>query len=152
MGHLRVIIVNEMDGARRNIKNMLTRHGFIIEAEVKDAAYGVRVLASTAAELVITEDVTPGWPELVRAAREKQIPVLLIVSQEEGDIAPEAAGLGVAGIIVRPLTERNLSVLAKFTALTAYPLFPAETKSLDAAARTRRQLINNRRKRLIFER
>ena len=122
MGPLRVVIINEVDGARRNLKNMLTRHGFIIVAEVKDATSGIRALSNTDAELVITEDATVGWQEVARFAQERQrAPVMLIVSQEDEGIAEEAARLGVVGLIVRPLTERNLSIIARFTALG--PLF-----------------------------
>lgn len=118
MGPLRVIIINEVDGARRNIKNMLTRHDFFIAAEVKDAVSGIKAMASSTAELIITEDATAGWQEVARYARERHLaPVLLIVSQEGEDAAAEAARLGVAGLIVRPLTERNLSILARFTAM-----------------------------------
>ncbi|NPV90308.1 MAG: hypothetical protein HPY50_06015 [Firmicutes bacterium] len=154
MGPLRVILINEVDGARRNLKNMLTRHGFIIVAEVKDAASGIMAILNTDAELIITEDATVGWQEVANCAQERQrAPVMLIVSQEDERIAEEAAKLGVLGLIVRPLTERNLAIMARFTALGSLfglPRTPARV-SEGLKAKSRRELLSDKGIRVILK-
>jgi len=115
---LRVVVINEVDGARRNMKNMLTRHGFAIIAEAEDTFSGMQIISVTTPDLIVIEDATSGWQEIALFAYENEIaPVLLIVSKEDSVVGFEAASIGITGIVVRPLTERNLATLAKHAAM-----------------------------------
>ena len=123
---LRVVVINGVDGARRNLKNMLTRHGFKIIAEAEDALSGLQIISTTTPDLIVLEDTTRGWQEIALYAYANGIaPVLLIVSLEDSLIGFEAASMGIAGIIVRPLTERNLATLAKHAALVPWFVSPS---------------------------
>ena len=120
---LRVVVINGVDGARRNLKNMLIRHGFRIIAEAEDAISGLQIISSATPDLIVIEDTTRGWQEIALYAYANGIaPVLLIVSQEDSVIGFEAASIGITGIIVRPLTERNLATLAKHAAMVPWSI------------------------------
>lgn len=114
----RVVIISSVDGARRNLRNMLIRHGFKVVGEARDSSTGIRIAVNTLPDLIVVEDVTEGWPQIVFYADKHQIaPVLLIVTNSESVTTNKNAWMRATAILVRPLTGRNLKILAEYSTL-----------------------------------
>lgn len=145
MERTRVIIADDEAIIRMDLREMLSNLGYLVVGEVGDGRSAVNLARELKPDLVIM-DVRFEGDEFdgIEAARllteEKIAPVLLLTAYSQRDLVERAKTAGVAGYIVKPFRESDLTAaievsLARFAEFRA---LEREVGDLKEALETRK--------------
>lgn len=112
--NMRILIVDDYPNMRRIIKNLLHDLGFDNTDEADDGTTALPMLQGGGYDLLVTDWNMPGMQGIdllhqVRADdRLKNLPVLMVTSEQKSEQLEEAFQAGVNGYIIKPFTVRTL--------------------------------------------
>jgi AmiR/NasT family two-component response regulator len=139
----RVIIADDESIIRMDVREMLTNLGYLVVGEVGDGRSAVNLARELRPDIVVMDIKMPDM-DGIEAARvlteEKIAPVLLLTAYSQRDLVERAKEAGVAGYIVKPFQESDLSpaievALARFLEFRA---LEQEVEDLQEALKTRK--------------
>ena len=117
MGQVQVLVVDDDADIRRLLSNLLTRRGYAVHVAA-DAAEGLRLVGSTAPDIVLLDLNLPDRPglEILRAIRAAAEMICVVVITGEHSIERAVAALkeGADNFVTKPIDlEVLLAILAK---------------------------------------
>ncbi|MFQ6015334.1 MAG: ANTAR domain-containing response regulator [Anaerolineae bacterium] len=125
MKRTRVIIADDESIVRVDLREMLTNLGYLVVGEVGDGQSAVNVARELRPDIVIMDIKMPDMDGIDAAKvlyEDKIAPVLLLTAYSQKELIERAKKAGVAGYIVKPFSEADLSpaielALARFEEL-----------------------------------
>ncbi len=108
--NMKILIVDDFSTMRRIIKNLLRDLGFTNTQEADDGLTALPMLQNGDFEFLVTDWNMPGMQgiELLKDAKLKEMPVLMVTAEQKREQIVEAAQAGVNGYIVKPFTAVTL--------------------------------------------
>ncbi|MBK8048865.1 MAG: response regulator [Anaerolineales bacterium] len=143
MERTRVIIADDESLIRMDLREMLTNLGYLVVGEVSDGRSAVNLARELRPDIVIM-DIKMEDMDGIDAAKilteERIAPVLLLSAYSQQDLVQRARQAGVAGYLVKPFRENDLTpsievALARFSEFRAMEL---EVSNLQDALETRK--------------
>ena len=118
---VRIVIVDDHDGLRRAIRNLLeTQRGFEICGEAKDGAAGVEQVAELKPDVVILNIVMPVMDGFVAARKMKAASphsqIVMLSSHTDKQLLEEARNVGALCYVPKSDAERELIEAVKAAA------------------------------------
>ncbi|HVB23776.1 MAG TPA: response regulator [Ktedonobacteraceae bacterium] len=150
----RVIIADDETIQRMDLKDILTRQGYLVIGEAGDGVSAINLARELRPDLVIMDIRMPDMDGITAAetlTQEKLAPVLLLTAFGDMPLVERAKEAGVVNYIVKPLRESEVTPAIEI-ALARYMEFRAledETRSLSEKLETRK--IVERAKGLLME-
>ncbi len=112
MERTRIIIADDEALIRMDLREMLTHLGYLVVGEVGDGRSAVNLARELRPDIVIMDIKMPDL-DGIEAARilteEKIAPVLLLSAYSQRELVVRAREAGVAGYLVKPFREADLS-------------------------------------------
>ncbi len=143
MERTRIIIADDESLIRMDLREMLTNLGYLVVGEVGDGRSAVNLARELRPDIVIMDIKMPDM-DGIEAARilteERVAPVLLLSAYSQQDLVTRAREAGVAGYLVKPFRESDLTpaievALARFSEFRA---LEREVGNLSEALETRK--------------
>jgi response regulator NasT len=139
----RIIIADDESLIRIDLREMLTNLGYLVIGEAGDGRSAVSLARELRPDIVIMDIKMPDLDGIEAAqilTNERIAPVLLLSAYSQQDLVQRAQQAGVAGYLVKPFQETDLTpaievVLARFNELRALEL---ELGNLQDALETRK--------------
>ena len=139
----RVIIADDESLIRMDLREMLTNLGYLVVGEVGDGRSAVNLARELRPDIVIMDIKMPDMDGIEAAqilTEERIAPVLLLSAYSQQDLMQRARKAGVAGYMVKPFRESDLTpaievALARFSEFRA---MEREVGSLQEALETRK--------------
>lgn len=139
----RVIIADDESLIRMDLREMLTNLGYLVVGEVGDGRSAVNLARELRPDIVIMDIKMPDMDGIEAAqilTEERIAPVLLLSAYSQQDLVQRARKAGVAGYMVKPFRESDLTpaievALARFSEFRA---MEREVGSLQEALETRK--------------
>ena len=150
----RIIIADDEPIQRMDLKDVLTKQGYLVVGEAGDGASAVNLAREIRPDLIIMDIRMPDMDGITAAetlTQEKIAPVLLLTAFGDMQLVERAKEAGVVNYIVKPLRESQVSPAIEVT-LARYNEFRAlekETSSLAEKLETRK--VVERAKGLLME-
>src|SRR5947209_18566146 len=150
----RVIIADDEAIQRMDLKDVLTRQGYLVVGEAGDGASAVNLAREVHPDLVIMDIRMPDVDGITAAetlTQEKIAPVLLLTAFGDQQLVERAKEAGVVNYIVKPLRESEVSPAIE-VALARYNEFRVleeKTRTLSEKLETRK--IVERAKGVLME-
>ncbi len=150
----RVIIADDETIQRMNLKDVLTKQGYLVVGEAGDGLSAVNLAREIRPDLVIMDIRMPEMDGISAAetlTQEKIAPVLLLTAYSDMPLIERAKEAGVVNYIVKPLQESQVAPAIE-VALARYSEFRAledKARSLTDQLETRK--IVERAKGLLME-
>ena len=143
MEGLRILIVDDESIIRMDLREMLSNLGYLVIGEVGDGRSAVNLARELRPDLVIMDIKMPDMDGIDAAkilTEEKIAPVLLLTAYSQRELVSRAKEAGVAGYLVKPFRESDLSpaievALARFVEFEA---LEKEVGDLQQALETRK--------------
>src|SRR6266566_8248908 len=114
----RIIIADDEAIQRMDLKDILTKQGYLVVGEAGDGVSAVNLARELRPELVIMDIRMPEM-DGIEAARtltvEDIAPVLLLTAYSEPELVQRATQAGVIGYLVKPFREAQLSPAIEVT-------------------------------------
>jgi response regulator NasT len=138
-----VIIADDESLMRRDLREMLTNLGYLVVGEVGDGRSAVNLARELRPDMVIMDIKMPDMDGIEAAkvlTEERVAPVLLLSAYHQQDLVQRAQKAGVAGYLVKPFRESDLTpaievALARFSEFRA---MEREVDTLQEALETRK--------------
>ncbi|MEM7535481.1 MAG: response regulator [Chloroflexota bacterium] len=154
MERTRIIIADDESLIRMDLREMLNNLGYLVVGEVGDGQSAVNLSRELRPDLVIMDIKMPDMDGIEAAkllTEEKIAPVLLLSAYSQKELVDRAQEAGVAGYLVKPFRETDLTpaievTLARFRELM---MLEKEVKSLTDALETRK--LVDRAKGILME-
>ena len=150
----RILIADDETIQRMDLKDMLTRLGYVVVGEAGDGLSALNLAREIRPDLVIMDIRMPGMDGIAAAqtlAQEKIAPVLLLTAYSDQPLIESAKEAGVVNYIVKPWRENEVVPAIELT-LTRYDEFHAlEEKARNLAAQLEARKIVERAKGLLME-
>lgn len=112
-----VLIVDDMDLARKHVRRVLSALGFENFSEATDGRAAMRAMAGQHFDLVVTDYMMPEMDgcELVQAIRERDptIPILMVTSVEDSSRLSAVEQAGVSAICDKPFAPAHVKALVQ---------------------------------------
>jgi AmiR/NasT family two-component response regulator len=139
----RIIIADDEAIIRMDLREMLSNLGYLVIGEVGDGRSAVNLARELRPDLIIMDIKMPDMDGIDAAkilTEEKIAPVLLLTAYSQRELVSRAKEAGVAGYLVKPFRESDLSpaievTLARFAELGA---LEKEVGDLQTALETRK--------------
>jgi response regulator NasT len=139
----RIIIADDESLIRIDLREMLTNLGYLVIGEAGDGRSAVSLARELRPDIVIMDIKMPDLDGIEAAqilTHERIAPVLLLSAYSQQDLVQRAQQAGVAGYLVKPFQETDLTpaievVLARFAELRA---MEREMGTLQDALETRK--------------
>jgi len=139
----RAIIADDESLIRMDLREMLTNLGYLVVGEVGDGRSAVNLARELRPDIVIMDIKMPDMDGIEAAkvlTEERVAPVLLLSAYSQQDLVQRAQKAGVAGYLVKPFRESDLTpaievALARFSEFRA---MEREVDSLQEALETRK--------------
>jgi response regulator NasT len=129
----RVIIADDESLIRMDLREMLTNLGYLVVGEVGDGRSAVNLARELRPDIVIMDIKMPDM-DGIEAARilteERVAPVLLLSAYSQQDLVQRAQKAGVAGYLVKPFRESDLTPAIE-VALARFSEFRAMERAVD---------------------
>lgn len=143
MERTRIIIADDESLIRMDLREMLTNQGYLVVGEVGDGRSAVNLARELRPDIVIMDIKMPDMDGIEAAqilTQERVAPVLLLSAYSQRDLVQRARKAGVAGYMVKPFRESDLTpaievALARFSEFRA---MEREVESLEDALETRK--------------
>lgn len=143
MERTRVIIADDESIIRMDVREMLTNLGYLVVGEVGDGRSAVNLARELRPDIVVMDIKMPDMDGIEAAkilTEERIAPVLLLTAYSQRDLVERAKEAGVAGYIVKPFQESDLTpaievALARFREFRA---LEQEVEDLQEALETRK--------------
>ncbi len=143
MERTRVIIADDESLIRMDLREMLTNLGYLVVGEVGDGRSAVHLARELRPDIVIMDIKMPDMDGIEAAkilTEERVAPVLLLSAYTQQDLVQRAQKAGVAGYLVKPFRESDLTpsievALARFSEFRA---MEREVDTLQEALETRK--------------
>ncbi|MGQ9628634.1 MAG: ANTAR domain-containing response regulator [Anaerolineae bacterium] len=143
MERVRVIVADDESIIRMDLREMLTNLGYLVVGEVGDGRSAVNLAKELRPDIVIMDIKMPDMDGIEAAkilTEERIAPVLLLTAFSQKELVERAKDAGVAGYIVKPFRESDLSpaievALARFAEFRA---LEKEVGDLKEALETRK--------------
>lgn len=143
MERTRVVIADDESLIRMDLREMLTNLGYLVVGDVGDGRSAVNLARELRPDIVIMDIKMPDMDGIEAAqmlTEERIAPVLLLSAYSQQDLVQRAQKAGVAGYLVKPFQESDLTpaieiALARFTEFRA---LEQELGSLNEALETRK--------------
>lgn len=143
MERTRVIIADDESLIRMDLREMLTNLGYLVVGEVGDGRSAVNLARELRPDIIIMDIKMPDMDGIEAAeilTQERVAPVLLLSAYSQQDLVQRARKAGVAGYMVKPFRESDLTpaievALERFTEFRA---MEREVDSLEDALETRK--------------
>lgn len=143
MERTRVIIADDESLIRRDLREILTNLGYLVVGEVGDGRSAVNLARELRPDIVIMDIKMPDMDGIEAAkilTEERVAPVLLLSAYHQQDLVQRAQKAGVAGYLVKPFRENDLTpaievALARFSEFRA---MEREVDNLQEALETRK--------------
>ena len=143
MERTRVIIADDESLIRMDLREMLTNLGYLVVGEVGDGRSAVNLARELRPDIVIMDIKMPDMDGIEAAqvlTEERVAPVLLLSAYSQQDLVQRARKAGVAGYLVKPFRESDLTPAIE-VAMATYSEFRAverEVDTLEDALETRK--------------
>ncbi|MCX6042515.1 MAG: response regulator [Caldilinea sp.] len=143
MERTRVIIADDESLIRMDLREMLTNLGYLVVGEVGDGRSAVHLARELRPDVVIMDIKMPDM-DGIEAARllteERVAPVLLLSAYSQQDLVQRARQAGVAGYLVKPFRESDLtpSIEVALARFSEFRTMEREVNSLQDALETRK--------------
>ena len=150
----RIIIADDEPIQRMDLKDVLTKQGYLVVGEAGDGASAVNLAREIRPDLLIMDIRMPDMDGITAAetlTQEKIAPVLLLTAFGDQQLVERAKEAGVVNYIVKPLRESQVAPAIEVT-LARYNEFRTlekETSSLAEKLETRK--VVERAKGLLME-
>jgi len=139
----RIIIADDESIIRMDVREMLTNLGYLVVGEVGDGRSAVNLARELKPDIVVMDIKMPDMDGIEAAkilTEERIAPVLLLTAYSQRDLVERAKEAGVAGYIVKPFQESDLTpaievALARFREFRA---LEQEVEDLQEALETRK--------------
>jgi AmiR/NasT family two-component response regulator len=123
MERTRVIIADDESLIRMDLREMLTNLGYLVVGEAGDGRSAVNLAREVRPDIIIMDIRMPDMDgiEAARILTQEQVaPVLLLSAYSQQDLVQRARQAGVAGYLVKPFRESDLTpaievVLARYS-------------------------------------
>lgn len=143
MERTRIIIADDESIIRMDVREMLTNLGYLVVGEVGDGRSAVNLARELRPDIVVMDIKMPDMDGIEAAkilTEERIAPVLLLTAYSQRDLVERAKEAGVAGYIVKPFQESDLTpaievALARFREFRA---LEQEVEDLQEALETRK--------------
>ncbi len=143
MERTRVIIADDESLIRKDLREMLTNLGYLVVGEVGDGRSAVNLARELQPDAVVMDIKMPDMDGIEAASiltEERIAPVVLLTAYSQRELVERAKDAGVAGYIVKPFHESDLSpaievALARFSEFRA---LEKEVGDLKQALETRK--------------
>lgn len=112
MERTRIIIADDESIIRMDLREMLTNLGYLVVGDVGDGRSAVNLAKELRPDIVIMDIKMPDMDgiEAARILTEERIaPVLLLSAYSQQELVSKAREAGVAGYLVKPFRESDLS-------------------------------------------
>jgi response regulator NasT len=107
----RVVLVDENNVWRKNIKAMLTKADLMVIGEAEDGITGLKLIRARQPDIVLIEAMLPGMTGLELASivhGDKLAPVIMMCNAYYQDLLAKAVSAHVYGFLVKPVDEHQL--------------------------------------------
>ena len=143
MERTRVIIADDESIIRMDLREMLTNLGYLVVGEIGDGRSAVNLAREVRPDIVIMDIKMPDMDGIEAAqvlTEERVAPVLILSAYSQQDLVQRAQKAGVAGYLVKPFRESDLTpaievALARFSEFRA---MEREVDTLEDALETRK--------------
>lgn len=123
MERTRIIIADDESLIRMDLREMLTNLGYLVVGDVGDGRSAVNLAKELRPDIVIMDIKMPDMDGIEAAkilTEERVAPVLLLSAYSQQDLVQRAREAGVAGYLVKPFRETDLTpaievALARFS-------------------------------------
>src|SRR5215467_13119708 len=150
----RIIIADDETIQRMDLKDVLTRQGYLVVGEAGDGVSAVNLARELRPDLVIMDIRMPDMDGIAAAealTQEKIAPVLLLTAFGDQPLVERAKEAGVVNYIVKPLRESQVASTIELT-LDRYNKFRAiEEKARDLSEQLETRKIVERAKGVLME-
>jgi AmiR/NasT family two-component response regulator len=139
----RVIIADDETIQRLDLKDILTKQGYLVVGEAGDGVSAVNLAREIRPDLVIMDIRMPDMDGIAAAetlTQEKIAPVLLLTAYGDQPLVERAKEAGVVNYIVKPLRESEVTPAIE-VALARY----SEFRALEEKARTLSDQLETRK-------
>ena len=129
----RVIIADDESLIRMDLREMLTNLGYLVVGEAGDGRSAVNLARELKPDIVIMDIKMPDMDGIEAAqilTEERVAPVLLLSAYSQQDLVKRARQAGVAGYMVKPFRESDLTPAIE-VALSRFSEFRALERELD---------------------
>ncbi|HCI81238.1 MAG TPA: response regulator [Ktedonobacter sp.] len=139
----RIIIADDEPIQRMDLKDVLTKQGYLVVGEAGDGASAVNLAREIRPDLLIMDIRMPDMDGITAAEtlnQEKIAPVLLLTAFGDQQLVERAKEAGVVNYIVKPLRESQVAPAIEVTLAryNAYRALEKETSSLTEKLETRK--------------
>lgn len=143
MERIRIVVADDESIIRMDLSEMLSNLGYLVIGEVGDGRSAVNLARELRPDLVIMDIKMPDMDGIDAAkilTEEKIAPVLLLTAYSQKELVSRAKEAGVAGYLVKPFRESDLSpaievALARFA---EFRTLEKEVGDLQQALETRK--------------
>src|SRR5438270_9199304 len=128
----RIIIADDETIQRMDLKDILTKQGYLVVGEAGDGVSAVNLARELRPDLVVMDIKMPEMDGIAAArllAEERISPVLLVTAYSHRDLVDDAKDAGVLAYVAKPFSEAQL-VPAVEVALARFREFRALEKEL----------------------
>ncbi len=150
----RVIIADDEAIQRMDLKDILTKQGYLVVGEAGDGLSAINLARELRPDLVVMDIRMPDLDGIAAAetlTQEKIAPVLLLTAYSDQPLVDRAREAGVVNYIVKPLRESQVSPAIEM-ALARYSEFRAmEEKARTLSDQLETRKIVERAKGLLME-
>jgi len=144
--HLRALVVDDRENARRFLRTLLTAIGVQEVVEAGNGVEGIAALSTAPADLVVTDWCMAPMhgPDFVRYLRthpqspNPYVPIIMLTGHACPDLIAEARDCGVNEFLAKPVSAKSL--LACVTAVIENPRPFVKTSTYFGPDRRRRQV------------
>ncbi|RYD06725.1 hypothetical protein N752_03355 [Desulforamulus aquiferis] len=111
MANQRIIIVDEDETWRKNLKTMLGKLGYLVVGDASDGTGALKQIRTRLPDLLICQDNLPGLSglELAQILYEDKLgPVILTTDYMQQELVEKAKDARVFAIMLKPIDESHL--------------------------------------------
>lgn len=150
----RVLLADPDPDFRKNLKNVLKQHGYLVVAETEDGQGTLQAAFQHQPDIVLMEGEIPGSRglEIARTIVEHQLaPVVLITSQTHRELLEEAKVSSILGFLIKPIEILNLIPTLEMALATFKRLVRMEEENKKLKKKLEEQRLVEQAKRLLIE-
>ena len=148
----RIIIADDETIQRMDLKDVLTRQGYLVIGEAGDGVSAVNLARELRPDLVIMDIRMPDMDGIAAAetlTQEKIAPVLLLTAFGDQPLVERAKEAGVVNYIVKPLSEVTPAIEVALARYSEFRALEEKTRTLTDQLETRK--VVERAKGLLME-